>query len=255
MIAKRPIQIVLLVKNWLPFLADYCGLIKTGKVKCFLRNGVKFLMRTKSKDKSVILEVWVDKCYNPPGFEIHENDLVVDVRAHIGSFSIYAARLAKQGLVYSIEPVSDNFELLERNAELNGITNIVPVNKAITESSGQREIFVQLEDTTMHSFYNPKGEARKTLVRTTTLEDFIRDYSIDKIDFLKMDCEGSEYEIFMGCPNEILDKIERISMESHPMSGNRNQKMMATYLERRGFKVILNPKIGTLYAFRRENKR
>lgn len=249
-IVKRPVQITLLIKNWFTFLADYFGLVKKGEIKYILRNGIQFLTRAKSKDKSMLLEVWIDKSYTPPGFEIHENDLIVDIGAHIGSFSIYAAGFAKRGLVYSLEPVHSNFELLERNVELNGFTNIVPVEKAVTEKSGQREIFVQLGDTTMHSFYNPRGKSRKTLVRTITLADFMRDYSIDQIDFLKMDCEGSEYEILIGCPDQILERIKRISMESHPLGGSQNQNWMIKHLKKKGFKVTLNPSIKTVYAWR-----
>jgi len=241
------------VKNWLPLLADYLGLIKRCKVEYLLRNGVRFLVRTKSKDKSMILEVWVDKCYTPPGFEIHENDVIVDIGAHIGAFSIYAANRAKTGLVYSLEPVTDNFELLQHNVQLNRITNIIPVKKAVTKYTGTREMFVQLEDTTMHSFYNPKGLASKTLVSTITLADFMRNYSIDHIDFLKMDCEGAEYEILMGCPDGLLNRIRRISFESHPRGGIYNQNTIAEFLKKKGFKVALDPSMGIVYASRREN--
>ena len=198
----------------------------------------------------MILEVWVDKCYTPPGFEIHDNDLIVDVGAHIGTFSIYAANRAKKGLVYSLEPVTDNFELLQHNIQLNRITNVIPVKKAITKYTGHREIFVQLGDTTMHSFYNPKGIARKMRVSTITLADFMRDYSIDHIDFLKMDCEDTEYEILIGCSDRTLNRIRKISFESHPRDGIYNQNMIAKFLKDKGFRVALDPSMNIVYASR-----
>ncbi|MFB3888669.1 MAG: FkbM family methyltransferase [Candidatus Bathyarchaeia archaeon] len=254
-ITRRPVQVMLLVRNWVRFLMDYSGLAGKGEVTYFLRNGLKFLARTNSKDKAVILEIFADRSYTPPGFEIHENDLIVDVGAHIGSFSIFAANAAKHGRVYALEPVPDNFLMLQRNIQLNGISNIVPVQKAMAQSSGEREIFVQLGDTTMHSFYNSRGEARKTLVKTTTLADFLRDYSIDRIDLLKMDCEGSEIEILMGCPDDVLARVKRISMESHPLNGTYSGVSMKDHLEQKGFTVTSNPSMGTIYAYRRENLR
>lgn len=247
-IFKRPIQIILLVKNWMAFFSDYLGWAKRKTVVYNLRNGVKFLVRTGSKDKSMILEIWADKCYTPPGFEIQEHDLIVDIGSNIGAFSIFASGYAKKGTVYSIEPVTENFELLERNSKLNKITNIVLIRKAITESSGERQIFVQLGDTTMHSFYNPKGESKKTTVNTLSLNNFMELYKIEKIDFLKMDCEGSEYEILFGTPEKTLRKIKKISMESHPLDEKRNLDSMEKYLEQKGFKVSSNRKIGILYA-------
>ncbi len=251
---KRPFQIISFVRNWYDLLADYLGLLRQQEKVYILRNGAKFLARTGSKDKSMILEIWIDKCYTPNGFEIRERDLVVDIGSHIGTFSIYAAQRAKLGTVYSIEPVVDNFELLKQNLGLNNLENCVPIQKAITGRSGKRQIFVQQGDTTMHSFYNPKGRAKKTVVGTLSLGDLIKYYKIDFIDFLKMDCEGTEYEILFSTEDENFDKIGRISMESHPIDASRNVGSMKSFLESKGFEVKTNSNFGTLYARKHTKK-
>ncbi len=52
-------------------------------------------------------------------------------------------------------------------------------------------------------------------INTITLQNIFEKYKIEKIDFLKMDCEGAEFEIVMNTPSIILDKIQKISMEIH----------------------------------------
>lgn len=234
----------------MPFLKDYLGLLKAPSSICFLRNGTGFFTRPKTKDKSMMLEIWVDRCYTPENFQIQDDDVVVDVGSNIGSFSVYAAQLAKLGVVYSLEPVTSNFEILKQNLNLNKIRNCIPIKKALTGSSGKREIFVQMNDTSMHSFYNPKGIAEKVLVDTLSLDDFMRIYHIEFIDFLKMDCEGSEYEILYNTNESIFEKIGKISMECHPLYGRNSIDSMKNFLTSKGYKIKTNDDSGILYAIR-----
>lgn len=55
----------------------------------------------------------------------------------------------------------------------------------------------------------------KMQVRTTTLEEVIREFNLDSIDFLKMDCEGCEYGVINGLSVGTLKKIQEIRMEYH----------------------------------------
>ena len=61
---------------------------------------------------------------------------------------------------------------------------------------------------------------------------------INSIDFLKLDCEGAEYEILFKCPDKILNRIKIISMEYHEIDKKRNKKTLIRFLKSKGFKVI-----------------
>ena len=52
-------------------------------------------------------------------------------------------------------------------------------------------------------------------INAITLQDIFEKHRLEKIDFLKMDCEGAEYEIIMNAPSSILNKIQKISTEIH----------------------------------------
>src|SRR5207245_6311662 len=63
------------------------------------------------------------------------------------------------------------------------------------------------------------------------------------IDFLKMDCEGCEYSVLLGCPKEILAKVKRISMEIHDVGSQRGEEIF-TKISMAGFQVRKDQKIG-----------
>ncbi|MFA5746646.1 MAG: FkbM family methyltransferase [Candidatus Paceibacterota bacterium] len=240
-------------KNWPLFFLDYLGLVKGDHLIYEMKSGAKYDTRIGKGDRGIISEIWGYKIYTPKGFEIKENDLVVDIGAQIGVFSIFAAQYAKKGRIYSFEPVPENFRMLEKNKELNHIGNILPLNLAVADKKGERDIYLASGNAGGHSFFSDdKGVERgedMVKVKTVSLEDFMKENDIFKIDFLKIDCEGAEYEILFGCPKEIFEKIGKISMEYHDIDGNRNSAKLKEFLESQGFAVSISSGIfPMLYA-------
>jgi len=186
------------------------------------------------------------KIYNPKGFEINPEDVVLDIGGHIGVFSIMAARIAKK--VYVFEPVDKNFKLLIENIKLNGFKNVVPEKLALSDKNGKRKIYVSETNTGDNSLYDRKvSKTNPELIRTETLKKFIRKNKIKKIDFLKMDCEGSEYDILYNISDEIIKKIGKMVIEHHFIDNkDKNGFLLKKFLESRGFKVRMHKDM--LYA-------
>jgi precorrin-6B methylase 2 len=68
---------------------------------------------------------------------VQPGDRVVDVGAHVGYFTLLAARLCgPNGRVFAFEPHPDNFRLLERNIRENGAENVTAVRKAVADRAG-----------------------------------------------------------------------------------------------------------------------
>ncbi len=166
----------------------------------------------KLTDMYVILENVYDKAY-ASGAHFSPDAIVVDVGAHIGGFSLYAGECASRGIVYAVEPFPDNFRLLEKNISLNHMNNVIPVGRALSSHGGTVDFYVDGINTSAHSLTKKSGN--KILVPCMTLKDFFETYGIQTCDFLKMDCEGGEYDIILGAPVEVLKKITRMVMEYH----------------------------------------
>ena len=120
--------------------------------------------------------------------------VVVDVGAHIGYFTLLAARrVGPTGKVYAFEPVPYNYNLLVKNIALNGYENIVPVQKAVSNKVGAATFYLH-PNQVGHSFYPETLGRSKTAitVETTTLDQFLAEQGWPPVQMVKMDIEGAE---------------------------------------------------------------
>jgi hypothetical protein len=144
-------------------------LLKTSKNLNFYVNNLM--------DIWTIKEVILDRCYE--NFcEIKKGDIVIDVGASIGDFSISASKKANK--VYSVEMNKELIKTFKKNIEINHAKGINIINK-----------------------------------RLTSLNYLFDEYKISHCNFLKIDCEGGEYEIFKNTSPSTLKKIKYIAFEIH----------------------------------------
>jgi FkbM family methyltransferase len=127
--------------------------------------------------ESIIQEIFIDKCYEK-FFEVEEGDIVLDVGASVGPFT-YSILHKKPKHVFSFEPSEREFKTLVRNTLGFPVTHI---NKGISNVNS-----IVMND---HLF---GGEDQ---MESITFSKFVDLYNINKIDFLKTDCEGGEFDIF-----------------------------------------------------------
>jgi len=125
--------------------------------------------------------------------------------------------------------------MLKDNIKLNRLQeSITPLMLGISGKKGKRQLILCEENTGGHGFYC--DGKRKIEIDTVTLKNIFEDNKIKRCDFLKMDCEGAEYEIIYNTPLKYLKKIRSISMEYYK-NGNINK--LKKLLEGDGFKVSL----------------
>ncbi|MFH0737104.1 MAG: FkbM family methyltransferase [Candidatus Micrarchaeota archaeon] len=248
------LEIIRKLENWPTYFADYLGLIRSDRVRYAFRNGISLELRPASSDRYAVTDVWFNEVYTPKGFEIRPTDIVVDIGGHIGSFSVFAAKKAEEGRVFSFEPVPGNFEMLKRNLGYNRLDNVSASPKAVSGRSGKKTMYLTSHDTFSHSSIeslvpdmNGKIEAD-----AISLEDIFKENKLDKIDFLKIDCEGSEYEILSRTPLSVFKKIHKISMEYHEFDEGHDLKTLKAYLESAGYSISAVPskRLGMIYAKR-----
>ena len=136
-------------------------------------------------------------------------DVVFDVGAHLGFFTVYASRLvAPRGTVYAFEPVPETYQRLVQTLSLNRSENVVATSAAICDQVGHRTM--NLFEPTFSAWNSlgtpvmkaPNGRrltpARTIDVPTETLDHFATDHNIAKINFLKLDVEGFEKHALGG---------------------------------------------------------
>ena len=237
------VGIIRTVGNCPTYLLEYAGALQPKERVYNLRNGIKIITRPKKGDRSTINEVFIHKLYP---YEIQPSDIVVDIGAHVGVFTVFAAKKAYNGEVYSYEPEPTNFKQLKKNVVLNHLKNVKETRTGVAGRKGMRTFYVSNQHTGGNSIIKVPG--KKIKAKFTTLKDIIDDNEIDVIDFLKVDVEGAEYEILLSTPKEYFNKIKRMGLEYHDWMTKKKGGDLKTFLEKLGFNV--QDRKGMLYGYR-----
>ncbi len=175
------------------------------------------------------LEFSSTKCiYEMDSCVIDENDVVVDLGANVGFFTNYASQKCKK--VISIEGGDALFSCLVKNTYENNNIEYLNAN-IISENS---------------SINGSWATPTKINVTISNIFDF---YKLDYIDFLKVDIEGGEYDVFRDIDKNILSKIKKIAIEVH--DSNRNKELINNINKNRlfYFNWFLGSTVQTTYYF------
>jgi len=136
----------------------------------------------------------------------------VDIGANIGVTTVaIAKRIQRGGKLYSFEPVPEYFNILKNNVSSNGLDNVKLYELAVTDHVG-RAPFYQKELSSGIVF---EEGAEKSEVRTTTVDKFVNEEKIARIDLIHMDCEGSELLVLRGAQETLSKNKVKIFCEIH----------------------------------------
>lgn len=227
------LKIVRLAKNWREILA--VKLTQEPLRYIILRNGVVLRSPEQVSLNFLFHEIWVDEVYAPPGYEINDGDVVVDIGANIGVFAMYAATRAKGVDVWSFEPFPKNAEYFRENLRSSNLNNIHLYQVAVGGSEGRRVLHVD-NAWILHSLTEEGSDEDGLEVECITLDRLFG--KIEVCDLLKMDCEGSEYEILYSAADETISKIRRIVCEfNNADSEVRNGIALREFLISKGFSI------------------
>lgn len=229
----------------------------TGKSIVFCRKGKRKILKFKSfrgARDCILIEVIYNKVYWPKintyiDFEIKKNDTIIDVGANIGFFSVYAANLSKNGKVYCFEPNKRNFERLKEHKKINKLKNMILINKAVSNKNGKVKLYIA----DFFGGHNTSGLVKSKgyeLVDCVSLKNIFDQFKIKKCDFLKIDCEGAEYQMLKSLPKDYFLRIEKIALEYH---ANGDPLELAKLLYSQGYRISIYKyplRIGMIFAFK-----
>ncbi len=242
-------SIVRAFKDWRRFLLDYAFLQSRGALYS-LRNGLRVLT-SGSQDAATLAVVFAKREYGA----VPEDAVLVDLGANIGAFSLYAAASTQRSVVYAYEPEPRNFALLKRNIALNGMEGrISPVQSAVTGQVERRRLY--LSRSPLHSLY-PGARGQESIeVPCIGMAELFERHELDTIDFLKIDCEGAEFEILYGTPAHRLRNIGAIRMEVNVANlPGRSFGELQRFLATHGFELEAGPTKAAVAWFRRLKRR
>ena len=135
-----------------------------------------------------------------------KSQIIFDIGANIGWYSLNFSKLENVNKIYSFEPIPRTFDYLLKHIDLNNIDKVFPNNLALSDRNGEVEFYFTKQETGSSSMRNiqDRDEINKVVCQTKTLTDFVIDNET-KIDMIKCDVEGSELFVFKG-GIEILER-------------------------------------------------
>jgi FkbM family methyltransferase len=174
--------------------------------------GTTLRCRLSGADLGHTAEIFLTKPY---GFQF-DNKIIIDVGMSAGESSIFFAKHGAK-LVIGLEPVVDSFELAKENIMLNGLEGVVkPINLALSSREG--ELSLGFWPRSLYAISGPTDHQVhpiNLIAKATTIQSIYRNMGVERIDFIKMDCEGCEYDVLGSISEEILDRVNEILLEYH----------------------------------------
>jgi FkbM family methyltransferase len=171
-----------------------------------------------------------------------DGDTVVDVGAHIGLYTIIAAkRVGPTGKVIAIEPDPQNFKILRKNILLNQLSNVEPLECAAYSAKKKLKLFLP-EVGSGRTIFNTVMQGRikscdnSIEVEANTLDNILNENNVQRVNWIKIDVEGAELEVLKGMSN-VLEANKGISLiiEIH---GREIYLQLLDFLKRNDLQII-----------------
>ena len=236
----RYICLIKNVSNWWLHFAVKMGLTRSDPLMFRIRNNV--VMEVPRRLLHVFKEIFMEECYTRRlAFRLPDRPTIIDIGANAGFFSLFAASRFSGATIIAFEPIAINFKQLKRNQNLNKNACIFCRQMAVYGHSGEVLLSFDPDDsfTTAASVTRKKEHQEDTIkVTSVTLPDIFDEYQLERCDFLKMDCEGSEYDILYNCPDKYLHRVIQMAIEVHQgTETNHNIESLANYLNSHDFRT------------------
>jgi len=177
--------------------------------------------------------------------KIVKGEYALDIGANIGYFTLlFASLVGDQGRVFSFEPEPSNFKILQKNISVNNYQNVMAENVAVTNFDGRVDLYLSEKAAGWHRIYSSKLASKNNIpVKAIKLDNYFKDINIsEKISFIKIDVEGSEFGVLKGmasllqeCKN--LQIILEFSPEAIKDFGTEPIELL-DYLEKYGFEFF-----------------
>lgn len=202
---------------------------------------------------TLIEEILITKVYEDEEVKIGLNDIVLDCGANIGIFSVYASKKAK--MVYAFEPGKNEIASLYKNKTFNNCNNIKIISKAVLDNSRNARL-VLLGVVSSYLVSKEKKENKEesdikdvSNIETISIDEFVEKEGLEKVDFIKMDIEGSEEKALLGAKETLKKFKPKLALSIyHKLSDFYKIPLLIKKLNP-DYKIRVKNKKGTLMAY------
>lgn len=176
--------------------------------------------------------------------------VIIDIGAHIGLFSVIASQVTGQkGKVYAFEPAPSTFQLLQKTLSINHNQSVIETfQKAVGRGIGKITFFISdgaADNGNSLVNYKEDRPLHGIEVDVTSVDAFVKEKKLNRLDFIKIDVEGAEYDTLRGAA-ETLQNLRPVCIVAiHPEAilakGDRLEDIYDFIVSQR-YRIMLNKK-------------
>jgi FkbM family methyltransferase len=173
-------------------------------------------------------------------FTPKEGDIVIDIGAHIGRYTITSSKqIGNTGKVVAIEADPDNFELLKRNIALNNLTNVLPLNYAVFSTRTRIKLYEQSASAKYNSVMLTRAAKAKNYVEVNadTLDSILKQNGINQVNWIKIDVEGAEFEVLKGSTKTLSSENVSLLIEIHNIEDPSHYGNIVDFLKYHNYEI------------------
>jgi FkbM family methyltransferase len=216
--------------------------MEAGSLGEFRYDTLKVFYRKGTEDEKVLSHSFGNDIYYKeiPSFRPRKNPVIVDVGAHIGTFSLLTYLKYPNGRIYALEASRDTFDVLEKNVQTNE-TPITIFHSALFGQSGTVKLYHNTISGNWGHSITKSFDGSSEEVSAMTLEQLISENNIDFIDLAKFNCEGSEFSILINSPRAVLHRIGLAIIlyhEDFAENGYRLDDLLALF-DKKSFRTLV----------------
>lgn len=189
------------------------------------------------QDRGAKCDVY-DKSLYERFYKPRKGNVVVDVGAHIGLFTLkIALQVGEKGRVIAVEPEKKNYAFLTENIRINRYRNVTPVDLALSDFEGKARFFLKARSVS-HSLFGKTFVTPiigSTEVDVTTLDKMLEKLAVNRVDLLKINVEGAELNVLKGGEHLLSEgRISNIVLATHPPR-KKEAEEISEYLRSMGY--------------------
>ncbi len=218
--------------NWLKL--KYYKHLPNGKLRRHRLKGKYIYFYSTTEFLHGLREIFIDKIYNQ---KLPQNPFIIDCGANIGLSIIYMKELYPKANILAFEPDQKNFELLEKNIDSYGYSDISLHKEAVWIQDTEISF---VSDASMSSKIEEGDSTTSDKVKAIRLKDYLN----KKVDFLKIDIEGAEFKVLCDI-EEKLNMVDNLFIEYHGLYEQQDELTnIISILSKNGFKFYIKEAAG-----------
>ena len=172
--------------------------------------------------------------------DVNTGDVIVEGGAYIGLYAIQLAeRVGASGKIIAIEAIEDNFKVMKKNLESNGVQNVIAINKGIWNRKEDLKYFRSKKQAASYSESVLSANPVELQIEADTLDNILRNLSIEKVDIIRLQTNGAELKGLEGMPSTLAQRPKMLVAVPYIVDGTNMRKEVESFLQHKGFSTEL----------------